>query len=45
MARDEYLIAAEELKGIILRAYNRVWQEIYDPDGRLALAVDAASEL
>ncbi len=40
MARDEYLIAAEELKGIILRAYNRVWQEIYDPDGRLALAVD-----
>ncbi len=40
MARDDYLIAAEELKGVILRAYNRTWHEIYDPDGRLALAVD-----
>ena len=40
MVRDEYLISAEELKGIILGAYNRSWQEIYDPDGRLALAVN-----
>ena len=40
MLRDEYLISAEELKGIVLGAYNRSWQEIYDPDGRLALAVN-----
>ena len=40
LARDPYLIAAEELKGIILRAYNRTWWEIYDPERQLAFAVE-----
>ncbi len=40
MARDPYLIAAEELKGYILGAYNRTWWKIYDPKGLLALAVE-----
>ncbi len=39
LARDPYLISAEEKKGIILRAYNRTWHEVYDPDGLLARAV------
>ncbi|MDP6777968.1 MAG: penicillin acylase family protein [Candidatus Latescibacteria bacterium] len=39
LARDSHLISAEEKKGIILRAYNRTWHEIYDPDGLLAQAV------
>jgi acyl-homoserine lactone acylase PvdQ len=38
LARDTYLIAAEEAKGFILRAYNRRWPEIYDPDGHVASA-------
>ena len=40
LARDSYLIAAEELKGFILRAYNRTWWDIYDPDRQLAHAVE-----
>ncbi len=40
MVRDDYLISAEALKGMILRAYNTSWQAIYDPDGRLALAAN-----
>ncbi len=40
LARDTYLIAAEETKGFVLRAYNRTWHEIYDPDGRVARAVE-----
>ncbi|MCZ6633616.1 MAG: penicillin acylase family protein [bacterium] len=40
MARDDYLIAAEEWKGIILRAYNQTWHEIYDPEGQVGAAVD-----
>lgn len=40
LARDPYLIAAEELKGIVLRAYNRTWWEIYDPERQLAFAVE-----
>jgi acyl-homoserine-lactone acylase len=39
LARDDYLIAAEEAKGTILRAYNRRWAEIYDPEGHVANAV------
>jgi acyl-homoserine lactone acylase PvdQ len=39
LAKDEYLLAAEELKAIILRAYNRNWQELYDPQSDLALAI------
>lgn len=39
LSRDSYLLAAEELKALILRAYNRSWQELYDPDARIALAV------
>jgi acyl-homoserine lactone acylase PvdQ len=40
LARDTYLIAAEELKGTILAAYNHSWHEIYDPDGSLAGAIE-----
>ena len=40
LARDSYLIVAEELKGFILRAYNRTWWDIYDPDRQLARAVE-----
>ena len=40
LARDPYLIAAEERKAFIFRAYNRSWREIYDPDRRLAHAVE-----
>jgi len=40
LARDPYLIAAEELKGTILSAYNHAWNSIYDPDGRLSRAVE-----
>ncbi|MDE2888653.1 MAG: penicillin acylase family protein [Gemmatimonadota bacterium] len=40
LARDPYLIVAEELKGIVLRAYNRTWWEIYDPERQLAFAVE-----
>ena len=40
LARDSYMIAAEELKGFILRAYNRTWWDIYDPDRQLAHAVE-----
>ena len=40
LARDPYLIAAEELKGFIFSAYNRSWWEIYDPERHLALAVE-----
>ncbi|MBB29322.1 MAG: hypothetical protein CME25_10535 [Gemmatimonadetes bacterium] len=40
LARDTYLIAAEELKGTILAAYNHSWHEIYDPAGILASAVE-----
>lgn len=40
LARDPYLIAAEETKASIFRAYNRSWWKIYDPDSRLAHAVE-----
>lgn len=40
LSRDQYLIAAEELKGLILRAYNRTGHKIYDLDGKLAESVD-----
>ena len=40
LAKDNYLISAEEQKGIVLRAYNRTWHGIYDPDGHVATAVD-----
>jgi acyl-homoserine-lactone acylase len=39
LSRDEYLLAAEELKAFVLRAYNRNWQELYDPQSQLALAI------
>jgi acyl-homoserine lactone acylase PvdQ len=39
-SRDSYLIVAEELKGLILGGYNRIWQELYDPDARVAEAVN-----
>ncbi|MDE2998132.1 MAG: penicillin acylase family protein [Gemmatimonadota bacterium] len=40
LTRDPYLIAAEETKGFVFRAYNRSWWEIYDPDRQLAHAVE-----
>lgn len=39
LLRDDYLIDAEELKGLILRAYNRAWAEIYDPEGQVGKAI------
>lgn len=39
LTRDEYLLAAEELTGFILRAYNRNWPELYDPESQLARAI------
>ena len=39
-SRDSYLIVAEELKGLILGGYNRIWQELYDPEARVAEAVN-----
>jgi acyl-homoserine-lactone acylase len=39
LARDNYSIDAEELKGLILRAYNRTWHTVFDPDGQVALAI------
>lgn len=39
VVRDDYLIDAEELKGLILRAYNRAWAEIYDPEGQVGKAI------
>ncbi len=39
-SRDSYLIAAEELKGLILSGYNRIWQELYDPDALVAQAIN-----
>jgi acyl-homoserine-lactone acylase len=37
--RDDYLIDAEELKGLILRAYNRTWATLYDPNSQVATAI------
>ncbi len=39
LVRDEYLLSAEETKGFVLRAYNRNWQELYDPESQLAGAI------
>lgn len=39
LVRDNYLIDAEELKGLILRAYNRTWHTIFDPDGQVGMAI------
>ena len=39
LVRDNYLIDAEELKGLILRAYNRTWPTVFDPDGQVGMAI------
>jgi acyl-homoserine lactone acylase PvdQ len=39
LVRDNYLIDAEELKALILRAYNRTWDKVFDPDGQVGMAV------
>jgi len=39
LVKDEYLLEAEEWKALIFRAYNRSWQELYDPDFNVAQAV------
>lgn len=39
LVRDNYLIDAEELKGLILRAYNRTWSTVFDPDGHVGMAI------
>lgn len=44
LARDDYLISAEEAKGFILGAYNDRWPEIYDPDSHVANAIRVLRE-
>lgn len=39
LVRDNYSIDAEELKGLILRAYNRTWSSVFDPEGQVAMAI------
>lgn len=39
LVHDNYLIDAEELKGLILRAYNRTWNTVFDPDGQVGQAI------
>jgi acyl-homoserine-lactone acylase len=36
---DTYLIDAEELKALILRAYNRTWDTVFDPGGQVGMAI------
>ena len=39
LLRDDYLVDAEEYKGLIYRAYNRVWPVLHDPNWELGKAV------
>ncbi|MBT4138553.1 MAG: penicillin acylase family protein [Candidatus Latescibacteria bacterium] len=39
LVRDNYLIDAEELKALILRAYNRTWNTVFDPNAQVGTAV------
>ena len=39
LIRDDYLIDAEELKGLVLRAYNRTWATLYDPNSQVGTAI------
>lgn len=40
LLRDDYIAEADALKGLILRAYNRAWPSLYDPERRVATAID-----
>ncbi|MCY3871993.1 MAG: penicillin acylase family protein [Gemmatimonadetes bacterium] len=39
LLRDDYLVDAEESKGLIYRAYNRAWPVLYDPNWEIGKAV------
>lgn len=39
LLRDDYLVDAEEYKGLIFRAYNRAWPVLYDPNWEVGKAV------
>ena len=39
LLRDDYLVDAEEYKGLIYRAYNRVWPVLYDPNWEVGKAI------
>ena len=39
LLRDDYLVDAEELTGLILRAYNRTWATLFDPNGQVGKAI------
>ena len=39
LLRDDYLVDAEEYKGLIYRAYNRVWPVLFDPNWEVGRAV------
>ena len=39
LLRDDYLVDAEELKGLILRAYNRTWSTLFDPNSQVGTAI------
>lgn len=39
LLRDDYIVDAEEYKGLIYRAYNRVWPALYDPNREVGKAV------
>ena len=39
LLRDDYILDAEEYKGLIFRAYNRAWPVLYDPNWEIGKAV------
>lgn len=39
LLRDDYLVDAEEYKGLIFRAHNRAWSVLYDPNWEVGKAV------
>lgn len=39
LLRDDYLVDAEEYKGLIYRAHNRVWPVLFDPNWEVGRAV------
>jgi acyl-homoserine-lactone acylase len=39
LLRDDYLVDAEEYKGLIYRAYNRAWPVLHDPNWEVGKAV------
>ena len=39
LLRDDYIVDAEEYKGLIYRAYNRAWSVLHDPNWEIGKAV------